>query len=103
MGRLDGRWEDGFMTDWMIEYVYDDRADERDRLRPEHRAHLAALADQGRMPAYGRFDDEGPAGALLIGRAESADEIAAMLDDDPFMVAGLISERRIRRWPAIWA
>ncbi|MFV0285020.1 MULTISPECIES: YciI family protein [Demequina] len=91
------------MTDWMIEYVYDDRADERDRLRPEHRAHLAALAEQGSMPAYGRFDDEGAAGALLIGRAETLDEVEAMLDTDPFYVAGLVAERRIRRWPAVWA
>ncbi|WP_084102025.1 YciI family protein [Demequina sp. NBRC 110051] len=91
------------MTDWMIEYVYDDRSDERDRLRPEHRAHLASLAAAGSMPAYGRFDDEGPAGALLIGRAETVADVEAMLDGDPFWTAGLITERRIRRWPAVWA
>lgn len=37
-------------------------------------------------------------GALLVFEAESADKLAALLDQDPFRREGLIAERTIRDW-----
>ncbi|WP_061962583.1 YciI family protein [Demequina flava] len=91
------------MTTWMIEYSYDDQAEQRDALRPKHRAYLSQLAEQGSLPAFGRYTDEGPAGALLIAKAPQRSDVEAMLDEDPYAEAGLIANRRIREWPAVWA
>ncbi|WP_062073256.1 YciI family protein [Demequina sediminicola] len=91
------------MTTWMIEYTYDNRASERDELRPTHRAYLTKLAAEGSLAAFGRYTDEGPAGALLVGTTETRADIEALLDQDPYALAGLISDRRIREWPAVWA
>lgn len=87
----------------MIEYVYDDNAAGRDSHRPAHRAYLASLAADNKMPAYGRFTDDGPAGALLIAQAESKTEVESMIAADPFSVQGLIASYRVREWPAVWA
>ena len=40
----------------------------------------------------------GGPGALLIFRADSAEQVVGWLDDDPFKVLGLIVEREIRAW-----
>ncbi|WP_062078715.1 YciI family protein [Demequina globuliformis] len=90
------------MTTWMIEYTYDDQDAARDEHRPAHRAYLATLADAGSMPAYGRFTDEGPAGALLVARAGTKGAVEDMVRADPFVKAGLVAEYRIREWPAVW-
>lgn len=90
------------MTTFMIEYAYDERSDERDALRPAHRAYLAALAEQGTMLAYGRYDDGGAPGALLVCEAEDLDAVESVLAADPYMEAGLVPEHRIRIWPAVW-
>ena len=41
---------------------------------------------------------DGAPGALLIIDAEDADQVAALLDLDPFAELGLIADRQIRRW-----
>lgn len=91
------------MTTWMVEYTYQGTQEQRDELRPSHRDFLMALAREGHLPAFGRYVDDGPAAALLIARGESAGDVAAMLDDDPYASADLIADRRIREWPAVWA
>ncbi|MDN4481842.1 YciI family protein [Demequina muriae] len=91
------------MATWTIEYVYDDRADARDLHRPAHREYLAALADEGTMHAYGRYDDEGAPGALLVCEADDVDDVESIVAGDPFVAAALVPEHRIRRWPATWA
>ncbi|MFV0633631.1 YciI family protein [Demequina sp.] len=90
------------MTTFTIEYAYDHRADERNTHRPEHRAYLASLAEQGRMLAYGRYDDDAPAGALLVCEAQSVAEVEAMIAADPYVTLGLVVDHRIRIWPAVW-
>lgn len=90
------------MATWSIEYNYNDRADDRDQHRPAHREYLAALAEQGTMLAYGRFDDDGAPGALLVCEAPTAEDVEAILAADPFMVEGLVSSHQVRHWPATW-
>ena len=90
------------MTTFTIEYAYDERAAERDLHRPAHRAYLADLASAGRMLAYGRYDDAGAPGALLVCEAADVDEVESIIAGDPFVEAGLVPEHRIRVWPAVW-
>ena len=100
------------MPTFAVHYVYDDRTDLRDEVRPDHRRYLAALVDSGELlasgpftgPTVGRGDE--PDGALLLVRADSPEGVAALLDDDPFMTRGLISARTVRPWNAVmgpWA
>jgi uncharacterized protein YciI len=74
-----------------------------DEHRPAHRDYLSSLFGQGRIVVSGPLTSGGP-GALLILDAEDPDKVAALLDEDPFHVLGLIAEREIRRWsPAFGA
>ena len=34
-------------------------------------------------------------------RAQSADDVAGWLDQDPFALVGLVAEREIRLWPVV--
>jgi uncharacterized protein YciI len=40
--------------------------------------------------------------ALLIFRSESAEEIATLLDNDPFDIAGFIGSRSIQSWNPVF-
>lgn len=42
------------------------------------------------------------AGALLLVKAESVEEVSALLDNDPFDVAGFIGERVILQWNPLY-
>jgi uncharacterized protein YciI len=44
----------------------------------------------------------GPAGALLLVRAESPDAVEAVLDEDPFATSGLIADRTMRPWTPVF-
>lgn len=85
------------MAHFAVQYTYSDDAAELDRIRPQHRAFLAMLTE-GPLLASGPFVAAEQPSALLILRAESAEEVAATLDEDPFWAAGLIAERDIREW-----
>lgn len=83
-----------------VRYAYTDDLDTRSALRPEHRAFLAALPT---LKASGPTDDNG---ALLIFEADSAADVEAALDEDPYATAGLIASRRVVGWDLIlgpWA
>ncbi|QPK80487.1 hypothetical protein G7Y41_05035 [Schaalia sp. ZJ405] len=89
------------MTFFAVEYVYDStRPDELDRIRPEHRAFLGSLKDQGVNIASGPLAGDRPR-ALLILIGEDEAHIAATLDEDPFFTSGLIVERQIHRWDPV--
>lgn len=66
-------------------------ADQRDELRPAHRAFLDSRGD---------LVLSGPTaagGAVIVYEAEPA-ELEAWLDDDPFWTAGTISSRVVTEW-----
>jgi len=90
------------MTVFAVQYTYDDRAQRRDEVRPAHRAYLARLLDLGSLLASGPFGDDGPAGALLVVSAESGDEVADLLDADPFVREGLVAHRVVRAWTQVF-
>jgi uncharacterized protein YciI len=89
------------MPVFAVHYVYDQRFDERDEVRPTHRAYLQSLADQGVVLARGPYVDADDPGALIVVRAETADDAAEFMDADPFWRHGFIAERRIREWTQI--
>lgn len=78
-------------------YRYADDPDQLDEHRPLHKDYLASLFEQGRIVISGPLTDGAP-GALLIVAADDADQVAALLDPDPFFTLGLIADRQIRSW-----
>ena len=66
--------------------------------RPEHRAYLRTLADTGALIVAGPLGPPGPAGGLLVFDADSAADVDAFADNDPFSSHGVIAERRVAEW-----
>lgn len=88
------------MSIFTVEYHYvTDQDDAMNEVRPTHRAFNGHLAEEGRLLAAGPY--VGTHDAMIIVRADSADEALAMLNDDPFMQAGYIRERIVREWNPI--
>lgn len=86
------------MAYFAVHYTYADQPSELDRVRPDHRAFLGRLAEQGVVVASGPYLGVTPASALLIMRAADAETLATTLNQDPFWSAGLIAEREITEW-----
>lgn len=85
------------MAFYAVRYSYSD--DPRlDEIRPEHRAFLGGLVDQGVLLASGPYVDVKPASALLVFRAGSADEVRSLLEDDPFQQHGLVAGIDVTGW-----
>jgi len=40
--------------------------------------------------------------SLLVFRAETADQLSALLDQDPLEIAGVITERTIEEWNTVF-
>lgn len=78
-------------------YKYADDPDRLDEHRPRHKDYLASLYEQGRIVISGPLTDGAP-GALLIIDADDAEQVAALLDLDPYWTLGLIADRQIRSW-----
>lgn len=85
------------MNYFAVHYTYSADADAVAALRPKHREFLASLVD-GPLVASGPFVDVEPATALLLFTGTSAQEIADVLDQDPFWQASLITARTITQW-----
>lgn len=90
------------MPTYMIEYTYDDRTDERMSHRPDHLNYLNGLVEEGIMLAFGRFDDDGEPGALLMVTADDPESVEDLIRHDPYVVAGLVPSHRVRRWAGVW-
>jgi uncharacterized protein len=66
--------------------------------RPAHRAFLRSLYQAGKLVVSGPLGGDADPAALLVFDVDGADEVAALLDKDPFRDQGLIAEREIRPW-----
>lgn len=85
------------MNTYAISYTYSpDTAAGRDEVRPSHVEFLKDRFEAGRLLISGPVDSG--AGALLVISAADEADALAMMDNDPFAKAGLITERGIRRW-----
>ena len=77
-------------------YSYDPGAGATlDEVRPAHRDWLAT---QPALLASGPTD---AGGAILVWEGASASEVEAVLDEDPFHVAGVVAERRVVGWDIV--
>lgn len=82
-------------------YTYaDDTTEQRDTIRPEHRAYLAELTDAGRLVLSGPYAGD-PAGALLVFEAATEADARALTDADPFVTAGVVADVSVREWTTV--
>ncbi len=88
------------MAIFAVQYTYLDDADLVQEHRPEHREFLTKQHEEGRVLLSGPKVSE-PAGALIIVRADSAAEVAELMDADPFNAYGIITERSITEWNVV--
>ncbi len=88
------------MNTFAVNYFY--AADEAAlaEIRPIHRVWLKGLYESGTLLASGPMVDN--PGALLIFKAESVEELSALLDNDPFDIAGFIGERVVTQWNPVF-
>lgn len=88
------------MSTFAVQYTYaDNSADARAYNRPEHRAHLGELHDEGFVLLSGPLTD--PDGALIIVAAESAQAAMDALAGDPFQREGLVADVSARSWTVV--
>jgi uncharacterized protein len=93
------------MATYAVRYTYDERADVRDVVRPEHRAYLAELAAAGNLRGSGPWVGGTP-GALLVLEASDETALSALLAGDPFQREGLVIATDVRQWDVVlgpWA
>src|SRR5699024_11353182 len=84
------------MATFAVQYTYTDDADRVATFRPEHRAHLAELHDEGTVLLSGPLRGDQQQGALLIVVAETEAEALAKLAGDPFIRERVVTERVAR-------
>ena len=83
-----------------VTYRYTDDVTARDRVLPEHRDYLRALADEGVLLVAGPYAPGEPRGALLVFRADKA-QVAAVLRNDPFTGKGVLATTEIVAWEPV--
>jgi hypothetical protein len=76
-----------------------DYAARRSPFRAEHLALAEEERRAGRLLMAGAFDP--PDGALLIFRADSADDVEAFVARDPYVRNGLVTSWRVRPWTVV--
>ena len=87
------------MPKYAVEYNYIEDVPRRHAVRPAHRDYLGKLAAEGKVLAAGAWaaDD----GALLVFEAGDEAEVKAILDNDPYKAAGVISATRVTPWTPV--
>jgi uncharacterized protein YciI len=88
------------MATFAVTYTYAASEEALAEIRPTHRAYLSKLLADGVLLASGPFIDAD--GAMLIVNADSVQQVAQLLDLDPFDIAGFISERAITQWNPVF-
>lgn len=84
------------MSIFAVTYHYSAPEEQLSKIRPMHREWLGELLAAGSLLASGPMVAN-PV-ALLICQAESLEELAQLLNNDPFDIAGFIGERAIAEW-----
>ncbi|MDU7359704.1 MAG: YciI family protein [Propionibacteriaceae bacterium] len=76
-------------------YTYSTDTAKLDEIRPAHRRYLNSLEETF---AAGPLAPTSPGRALLLFQADSVEAVEALLDEDPFQLAGLIAHREVFSW-----
>ncbi len=82
----------------LLEFGDGERVNE---VRPRHRAYLEKLLADGKVYASGPWVDN--TGALLIYDAADEAEARAMLDADPYIREGVLTNVRLKEWKLVFA
>jgi uncharacterized protein YciI len=88
------------MPVYAVTYLYTAPAEQITEIRPIHRQWLSKLLEQEILLASGPMLDTTE--ALLVFRSDSAEELAKLLDNDPFDIAGCIGSRTIQAWNPVF-
>jgi uncharacterized protein YciI len=88
------------MPVFTVTYIYTTTPEQLNEIRPIHRQWLAGFLETGQLLASGPMIDNPE--ALLIFRSDSAAELAMLLDNDPFDIAGFIGSRSIQQWNPVF-
>jgi uncharacterized protein YciI len=88
------------MTVFAVNYKYSDDLDAVGAIRPAHREWSAEQVNAGALLASGPLPDSNS--ALLIFESRSLEELIALLNTDPFDIAGLIDERAVQQWNPVF-
>lgn len=80
--------------------TYSDDVDRKLKVRPEHRAYLTKLLNQGKIWESGPFGTDD--GALIVYEAEDEAEARKLLGDDPFSLNGVIAKVELHEWKIIF-
>jgi len=88
------------MPNFAVTYHYSDDTETIAAIRPIHREWLGLQLEHGTLLASGPMVNR-PA-ALLIWKAESIEQLNSLLDQDPFEIAGVITERTIEEWNTVF-
>ncbi|MFY7067341.1 YciI family protein [Nocardiopsis changdeensis] len=90
------------MAVYAVTYIYAENSTAaRNEHRPAHREYLNGLSEQGVNLVSGPFGAQDDPGALLLFRADSAEEVRALLEKDPFVLEGVVAETVVREWIAV--
>jgi uncharacterized protein len=89
------------MAIFAVQYFYSAEPEQVAEIRPLHRAWESEHFEQGVLLAGGPLVNI--PGALLIFNAEDVQQLAALLDTDPFDIAGCIGERVIEEWNPVFS
>lgn len=88
------------MSTYAVTYGFSAEPYEVNQIRATHREWLAVQLAEGILLASGPMVDR-PA-ALLIFKADSIEELNALLDQDPYEIAGVLGERTIEEWNPVF-
>lgn len=89
------------MPFFALEYdTVDQFTERRQPFRTDHLALVRAAHAGGELPMAGALGDP-PDGALLIFESETADAAEAFARADPYVLNGLVTSWRVRRWHVV--
>ena len=86
------------MKHFLIEITYQAPLEEIDKVTPDHRAFLQKGYDSGLLLYSGR--QVPPAGAVILARAESQEEVEMFFAGDPYRIAGMGNYRFVEFGPS---
>lgn len=80
---------------------YGDDEEKKLKVRPEHRAYLTKLLDQGKLWESGAFATDD--GALIVYDVADEAEARKLLGEDPFSLNGVIVGVELHEWNIIFS
>jgi uncharacterized protein YciI len=87
------------MKHFLIEITYTADLERIIAVRPEHRAYVQGGFDRGLLLLAGPLTSM--TGAVIVGRAESREEIERFFADDPYRLKSLATYRIVEYQPAL--